>query len=313
MPRRPRRPRPSTSPRVVLVAGASSGIGLAVAVQAAHQGDHLVLTARSPTSLHSAAASCRAAGAASVRTYAVDVMDGAAAARTVDAVVADLGRLDVAVHSAGVVAYGRFEDLPAEIFDRVVQVNALGAAHLARAVLPHLRRQGEGALFLVGSVIGSIAVPGMSAYAVSKWALRALARQLQLEVRDVPAVRVTLVRLGSVDTPIYVQAANYAGRVGKPPPPVYRPETVARRVVAAFDAPPRVLDVGISNRFMTMGFVLVPALYDLLVGPLFRVLARERTTVAPTPGNVLQPRPQREQLRGRHPGLSWRVRRRWRR
>ncbi|GAB3589412.1 SDR family oxidoreductase [Angustibacter peucedani] len=293
-------------PRVVLVTGATSGIGLAVADLAASGGEHLVLLARSQTSLNRTAERCRAAGAGSVTTAAVDVTDGAGVQDVVDQAVARLGRLDVVVQSAGVVGYGRFEEVPAEIFDRVLQVNVLGAANVARAALPHLRSQGRGSLFLVGSVIGGIAVPGMSPYVVSKWGVRSLTRQLQLETRDVPGVRVCLVRPGSIDTPIYTQAANHSGRVGKPPPPVYRPETVARRVVAAFDHPPRLLDVGAANPLMVLGFTVVPRLYDAVVGPLFRWLGRERTAVAPTSGNVLQPQPEREQLRGRHPGLtSW--------
>lgn len=248
-------------------------------------------------------------------TRTADVREHGAVHAFVDAALAEHGRVDVAVHAAGVVGYGRFEDVPAEVFDRIVQVNVLGAANLARAVLPSLRQRERGAIFIVGSVIGSIAVPGMSPYVVSKWALRSLARQLQLETRDVAGVRVTLVRPGSVDTPIYTQAANYAGRVGRPPPPVYRPETVARRLVAAFDAPPRVLDVGLTNVLMTLGFALVPPLYDLLVGPMFRLLARETTTVGATPGNVLDAVPDAEGLRGRHAGLTGLTGRveRWRR
>ncbi|KQX61546.1 SDR family oxidoreductase [Angustibacter sp. Root456] len=283
---------------VVLVTGATSGIGLAVAVEVSERGGHLALVARSADRLRDVAAQCRTAGAASVTTHAVDVTDAEAVQAAVDAVVDGHGRLDAVVHSAGVVAYGRLEEVPAEVFDGVVGTNVLGSANVARAVLPAMRAADHGRLYLVGSVIGGIGVPGMGAYVVSKWGVRALARQLQLENRDRHGVHITLVRPGSVDTPIYTLAANYSGFVGAPPPPVYRPATVARRIVESFDKPPRVLNVGIANPLMLLGFALLPAVYDVLVGPLFRVLGRTGERVGPTPGNVLAPTPDGERLRG---------------
>lgn len=289
---------PGVVPQVVLVTGATSGIGLAVALEVSGRGAHLALLARSADRLADVAAQCRAGGAASVTTHAADVSDADAVQRVVDAVVAEHGHLDVVVHSAGVVAYGRLEEVPPEVFDGVVRTNVLGSANVARAVLPTMRAADRGRLYLVGSVIGGIGVPGMGAYVVSKWGVRALARQLQLENRDRDGVHVTLVRPGSVDTPIYTLAANYSGFVGAPPPPVYRPETVARRIVESFDKPPQVLNVGITNPLMLWGFSLLPAVYDVLVGPLFRVLGRSGERVAPTPGNVLTPTPDGERLRG---------------
>ena len=283
---------------VVLVTGATSGIGLAVAQEVSGRGGHLALVSRSAHRLDEVAEACRARGAASVSTHAVDVTDASAVQGAVDGVVAEHGRLDAVVHSAGVVAYGRMEDVPAEVFDGVVGTNVLGSANVARAVLPTMRAADHGRLYLVGSVIGGLGVPDMGAYVVSKWGVRALARQLQLENRDRGGVHVTLVRPGSVDTPIYRLAANYTGFEGRPPPPVYRPETVARRIVESFDKPPRVLNVGIANSLMALGFSLVPPVYDVLVGPMFKALGRTRDAVAATSGNVLVPTPDGERLRG---------------
>jgi short-subunit dehydrogenase len=211
------------------------------------------------------------------------------------------------VHCAGVAAYGRFEDVPAEVFDAVVSTLVSGSANVARAVLPRMRADDRGTLVLVGSVIGTIAAPTMSPYVVGKWGVRSLARELQLENRDRPGVHVTLVTPGGVDTPIYRQAANYSGRVGQPPPPVYSPERVARAIVRALDAPPRRLDVGVANPVMALGFALLPWLFDLLVGPLFAVAARGRERVAATPGNVLDPVAGGEDLHGRGTGLPGRI------
>jgi NAD(P)-dependent dehydrogenase (short-subunit alcohol dehydrogenase family) len=295
------------APRVVLITGASSGIGLATALELAGAGDHLVLLARGAGPLEQAAERCRAAGAGSVTTVAADVRDGAAVTRAVAQAHADHGRLDVVVHSAGVAAYGRFEELPAEVFDGVIATLVLGSANVARAVLPRMRADDHGTLVLLGSVIGNIAVPQMSAYVVAKWGVRALARELQLENRDRPGVHVTLVTPGGVDTPIYQQAANYAGRAGQPPPPAYSPERVARAIVRSLESPPHRLDVGVGNPVMSLGFALLPKLFDLLVGPLFAIGARGPQQVPPSAGNVLDPVPEGAGLRGRAPSLSDRV------
>ncbi len=275
-------------PRVVLVVGGSSGIGRATAHLLAARGDTVVLAGRGAAPLEQAVQECRAAGA--VADAAVcDVRDADAVQALVAGVLEAHGRLDAVVHSAGVVAYGRFEDLPVEVFDGVLDTNVRGAANVARAALPVLRRQRSGTLLLVGSVLGDLAVPTMTPYVVSKHAVRSLGRQLALENRDLPGVRVSVLSPGSVDTPIYRQAANWLGRAGRPPAPVYSPERVARRVVATLDAPRDRVSVGFANPLMRAGFTLLPPVYDALVGPLFRLAGTRPGHQAPTAGNVLAP------------------------
>lgn len=286
-------------PRVVLVTGASSGIGLATAVAASRAGDHVVLAARDEEALGRAEQVCRASGAASTRVVPTDVgMDGDVG-RCVTEALEVTGRLDAVVHVAGVVSYGRTEVIPTEVFDAVVRTNLLGSVNLARHVVPVLRGQGHGTFVLVGSVIGHIGVPGMSPYVVSKWGVRALARQLQLENRDRPGLHVVYLSPGGVDTPIYRLAGNYSGYVGRPPPPVTTPEKVAARIVRTFDHPRRRVQVGLANDLMRFGFTALPRVFDLLVGPLFSEAGQDRTEpVAPGPGNVLWPTPEAYGLRG---------------
>lgn len=286
-------------PQVVLITGGSSGIGEATALWAAGRGDHLVLLARGEPALSRVTVACKEAGAASVRTIPADVGDDAAVAAAVTSVVDEHGRLDTVISSAGVVAYGRLEDVPAEVFDRVLTTNLHGSVNLARHVVPVLRRQGRGSLVLIGSVIGHVAVPDMSAYVLSKWGVRALARQLQVENRDVPDVQISYVAPGGVDTPIYLQAASYVGVVGRPPMPVASPERVARRVLAVADGTARDGQATLSNHVIRFGFTALPAVYDVLVAPLFTVAAQDQTTqVPPNPGNVLEPHDDRNALRG---------------
>lgn len=287
------------SPRVVLVTGASSGIGLATAVHASRAGDHVVLAARDPGSLARAAEACRSAGAASTTVVPTDVGDDAAVAALVAAVRARYDRLDVVVSAAGVVAYGRTEDVPAEVFDGVLRTNLHGSVNLARHVVPVLRGQQAGTLILVGSVIGHIAVPSMTAYVLSKWGVRALVGQLRVENRDLPRVTIGYVAPGGVDTPIYTQAANYAGFVGRPPPPVASAERTARQVMRRVEHPRLPAQLSRMNDVIRFGALYLPWVYARAIGPFFPVGATDLTRpVEPTPGNVLAARPDGDRLRG---------------
>ncbi|CAN5869564.1 SDR family oxidoreductase [soil metagenome] len=293
--------------RVVVVVGASSGIGRAAARQLAADGDDLVLVARAEGPLTETAAECERTGAASTTVCPVDVTDAAAVDAAIAAVRDRYGDIDAVVHSAGVVAYGRFDQVPADVWDGVLRTNLLGAANVARAVLPDMRARNHGTVVLVGSLLGEIAVPDMSAYVVSKWAVRALGRELQLDNRDRPGVHISVVSPGGVDTPIYTQAANYLRRDVRPPPPVYTAETVAAAVVDAVASPRKRVAVGAANAVIKLGFTVTPGLYDVLVGPLFATLANGRSTLAPTTGNVLEPRPSGESVAGGHGYALWAV------
>ena len=273
--------------RAVLIVGASSGIGRAVAQRFAAQGDRLVLASRGKIALQRVAQECRDAGAASVTTRPVDVRDADAVSQIIDESVAELDGLDIVLHSSGVVAYGRFEDIPTEVFDAVLATNISGAANVARAALPYLRSQRRGHLVLVGSILGNIAVPNMTPYVVSKYGVRSLGRQLALENRDLPGVHVSVVSPGSVDTPIYRQAANYLGRAGRPPAPVDPADRVAKAIVRLVERPRDRLSVGRANPLMRLGFTFLPTVFDMAVGPLFRVAAMKPGKQQNTTGNVL--------------------------
>jgi short-subunit dehydrogenase len=275
--------------RVVLVVGASSGIGRCVAHELSRRGDALVLAARGRSALVATATECLELGAAEARSAPVDVRDADAVARLVQECLADHGRLDAVVVTAAVLALGRFEDVPADVLDGVVRTNLLGTANVARTVVPLFRTRGRGTLVLLGSLLGHVAVPEMTPYVITKWGVRALARSLALENRDLPGVHVCLVEPGAVDTPIYELCANYLGRQPRAPQPVLAPEQVAERVVRLLEHPRARVSVGRANNLVRAGFRLVPFAYDRLVGPLFRVLGTEQEPAPWTAGNVLEP------------------------
>src|SRR3954454_11751556 len=295
---------PSTRAQVVLVTGASSGIGRASAIEFAKRGASLVLVSRSAATLADAAADCRTAGAAAVECLPADVLDPDAVQAAVDRATGRFGRLDVVVHAATVMAYGRIEDVPPEVFERVVDTAIQGTFHVFRAALPVLRAQQRGHIVVVSSLLASITAPTMGAYVTAKWGQLGLIRTLQQEMRDLPDVHLSAVAPGGVATPIYDQAATVLGHTGHPPPPVYTPERVARHVAARIDAPRRLKQSGFANPVIIAGFRLFPPVFDALVGPLLKVFGMARNSVPPTPGNVFQPVPEKESTRGPYFGIS---------
>jgi NAD(P)-dependent dehydrogenase (short-subunit alcohol dehydrogenase family) len=262
---------PTPTPVVALVIGASSGIGRATAHLLASRSADLVLLARDATRLEVVADECRAAGAGLVTVVAGDVLDRGAVERTIDDAVARHGHIDLVVQSAAVMAYGTIEELPPEVFERVVDVTVKGTANVARAALPQLRRQDDGGtLVVVTSLLASVPIPMVGAYITAKWAQLGLTRVLQLETRDAPDVHVCSVAPGAIDTPIYRHAARFGTGLAAPPPPVDSPEKVARAIVACHDRPRRNRNVGLVNRVVITGFRLLPDVFHALVGPLFR-------------------------------------------
>ncbi|WP_139983919.1 SDR family NAD(P)-dependent oxidoreductase [Nocardioides litoris] len=283
-----------TSPRSVVVVGASSGIGLATAHLLSARGDRLVLVARDEARLRAVADELP--GPAVVA--AADVTDAEAVERAVAAGVAAYGQVDGAVTTAQAMAYGTVEQVPPEVLRRLVDVAVDGTAHLARAVLPRFREAGGGSLVVVSSLLAEIAVPSMGAYCSAKWGQLGLVRTLQTEVRHERGVDVSLVLPGAVDTPIYRQAATYAGRAGSAPPPVVSPERVAEAVVKRLDHPRRADHVGPVNLLAVAGFRGLPAVYDLLVGPMVDQAVLRGPRSADDEGNVFRARPGAERLRG---------------
>jgi short-subunit dehydrogenase/uncharacterized protein YndB with AHSA1/START domain len=273
-------------PSGAVVTGASSGIGRATAVRLAREGLDVVLTGRATEALEVVAAECRLHGVTAT-VVELDVRDEEGVARVISDAADAHGRGLVVVHAAAVVAYGPFEEVPADVMSTVLATNVLGTIAVCRAALLAFRRTGGGHLVVVGSLLGEVAAPLMSAYVLTKWAVHGLVRTLQIETRDRAGVSVSLIAPGGVDTPIYRQAATVLGRHGTPPPPVRTSEDVADRVASVLKRPRRLTHVGPANPVVVAGFRLFPAVYDAVSTPALRTFALDAWRgVAATTGNV---------------------------
>jgi short-subunit dehydrogenase len=214
---------------VVVITGASSGIGRETARTYARRRARLVLASRSLPALETVARECRALGA-QVQVVPTDVAQEGAVRALAAAAVAEFGRIDVWVGNAGVFGYGSFEQTPARLFRQVVETNLMGQVHGARAVLPHFRRQGSGTLVLVGSLFSRVSSPSLSAYVTSKHGLLGFAESLRQDLRGSRGIQVRVILPATIDTPVYQHAFNMTGRCVHPLPPVSSPHRVARAI-----------------------------------------------------------------------------------
>lgn len=280
----------SARPRVVLVVGASSGIGRETALGFARRGARLVLAARSHDALQSVADTCRQSGAGDVLVHATDIGDRGQVETLIDTAVNRFGHLDTIVQAAAVTVFGRFEQVPADVFDAVVRTDIVGTANVARSALVYLRGRGHGALVLVSSALGHATFPYQAPYVMSKFAVSALIRVLRQENRDVPGVMIHGIYPGPVDTPLYAAAGNFTGRRAQVPPPADDPAKIAAAIVRVGDERRhRDRSVGWANGPAVLAFRLFPSLFDVLVGPFVRATTFAKEVLEHTAGNVLAP------------------------
>lgn len=276
---------------VVVITGASSGIGRATAHAFAKKGATLVLAARRDALLARAAEECRALGAEAI-AVPLDVTVERSVCDLAGVAVERFGRIDIWVNNASVAVWGRVEEIPMEDFRRVIDVNLFGYVHGARAVLPILREQRAGALINVGSMVSRVTEPYVAPYVVSKHAVRGLSAVIrqELAVDGVKDVHVSTVMPATIDTPFFEHSGNYTGRAAKAMPPVYTPERVARTIVNCARFPRREVFVGNVARVMVQQHKVMPGTTERMIAELTNRLHlyRDRPQL-PSAGNLHEP------------------------
>ena len=272
--------------QVIVITGATSGIGLATAYAAAGQGARVVLAARGGDALGRVAAEIRGQGG-DVLTVVADVSQRTDVDAIADAAIAAYGGFDTWVNNAGVGMFGRLDQVSEAEHRRVFDVNYWGVVHGSMAAVQHLRRKG-GVLVNVGSVLSEVSVPLQGPYSASKAAVRGFTDALRHEMlNEGAAVRISLVKPAAIDTPFPQHARNHMDREPRLPPPLYAPEEVATAVLRAAAEGGRDYPVGRAAPAILAAGRLAPGLVDLgaaLFGPATQRRASE--PVSPVEGNL---------------------------
>jgi short-subunit dehydrogenase len=222
--------RPPFFGETVVITGASSGIGKATAEAFAEQGADLVLAARGEEALTETAELCRKLGA-TVIAVPTDTSVAEDVQNLVREALEFSGKIDYWVNNAGVLAFGKFEEIPVDVSDQIVKTNLLGYMHSAHAVLPVFKKQKKGVLLNNISIGGWMPAPYGTAYTASKFGVRGMVETLQGEVSDFPDIHICALYPGFQKSSGIEHAANYSGIKLSTPPPAFDPRKLAASIV----------------------------------------------------------------------------------
>jgi short-subunit dehydrogenase len=238
--------------QVIVITGATSGIGLTTARMAAERGAKLVLAARADDALAHLAEELTTIGA-EVVTVTADVGNIDDVARIGDAAIERFGRIDTWINNAGISIFGRMEDVAPEDHHRLFQTNFWGVVNGSMEAVKRMKLRGGGALINLGSELSDHAIPLQGMYAASKHAVKGFTDSLRIELdKEGAPMSVTLIKPTGIDTMFAVHAKNYMDKEPKLPAPVYAPEIVADAIVF----------VGGAAKMNSTGARLLPRVFD---------------------------------------------------
>ena len=260
---------PRISGAVVVIAGASSGIGRATAQLLARRGAHLVLASRRADTLETVREECERLGAEAI-AFPTDVTDAGAVQQLAEAARIRFGRIDVWINNAGIGAIGPFEEVPVEAHAQTVRTNLLGGIHGAHAVLPVFKRQRHGVLISTLSIGSWVPTPFAASYAASKAGARAFTESLRAELQDWADIHVCDVFPAVVDTPGLSHGANHTGHRIEVGGPVTSPFVVAETIASLIEEPRNAAVVGPAAWAMRLASTVAPGPLRWAMGKVMR-------------------------------------------
>jgi NAD(P)-dependent dehydrogenase (short-subunit alcohol dehydrogenase family) len=295
----------SVEEQVILITGASSGIGLATVRAAAKRGARLVLAARNGEELNRIASELEQAGA-QVLAVPTDISDSAAVDALREAALRRFGRIDTWINNAAVSIYGKLHQLELEEARRLFDVNFWGVVHGSRAAVRALREHG-GTLINVGSVLSDRSMPIQGMYAASKHAVKGYTDALRMEVEmEKLPIQVTLIKPATIATPYTEHARSHLSEAPSNPPPSYAPEIVADAILFCAEHKRRDFVVGGFGKFYSLLETFAPRLADY-----FMEFTMERASHSGRPkeeagDNLYQPARREGRVRSRAgPDIEW--------
>lgn len=252
--------------QVVVVTGASSGVGRAVALAFGQRGCHVGLISRNEEALNAAADEIVTAGGEAL-VCPTDVSDAEAVERAAERVESRWGRIDTWVNCAMATVFAPVMETTPEEFRRVTDVTYLGYVHGAQAALRRMRSRDKGTIVQVGSALAYRSIPLQSAYCAAKHAIVGFTDSLRTELIHVGSkVRLTAVHLPAVNTPQALRQRNKMPLQAQPVPPMFTPESIAQQIVWASEHAPRDVMVGFPTLKAVWGQRLFPGLLDRYLG-----------------------------------------------
>ncbi len=286
--------------QIVVITGASSGIGLVTAKLAAGRGAKVVLVARNEAALEKAVEDIRAEGGDAIFAVAdVGIIEEVQAAAKV--AIARYGRIDTWVNNAGTAIYAKLIDTPLDEHRRLFQTNYFGAVHGSLTAIEHLRIKG-GAIITIGSIASDLPSPVLSAYSASKHAVKGFVDALRMEITaDKLPIAITLIKPAGIDTPIAQHAANHVDGEALIPPPVYDPTLVAEAILDAAQHVRRDITVGGMGRLQVLLGTHFPAILDKLSGILEPAMS-DPTAKKTTETSIFEPNQFGQERSGVQPG-----------
>lgn len=276
--------------QVVSVVGASSGIGRETALQFARRGAKVVVSARGETKLKSLVEHIRNFGGEAISVVA-DVAEFDQVKAIADKTVDTYGRLDTWVHVPAIGLFATFDNTTPEEFKHVIDVNLMGQVYGAMAALPHLKREGRGALMHISSMEGRRSLPYQSAYSAAKHGVEGFVEAMRVELQHekIP-ISVTSVKPAVINTPFWNNGKTKLGVKPSGIPPYYDPRLVVDAILYAAENPTRDLLVGDVAKVLDLLQRLSPSLVDsllLLVG--FQLQRTSELKSEDAPNNFYQP------------------------
>jgi len=274
--------------KTIVITGASSGVGRAIALAFAERGERLILASRNVVALEELATECWRLGA-EVKFVETDVSNY----RSVINLAAEADEfgqgIDVWINNAGVLAVGNFESTPMEINTQVIHTNLLGYMHGAHAVLPYFKKQKKGIIINNISIGGFLPVPFGAAYSASKFGLRGFGAALKTELSSFPSIHICDAYPAFLDTPGIQHAANYTGKQIKPAPPVYDPVRIAQSIVSLAERPKPELMIGSTSVLLRLSHSLLPTLTRKIANAVISNYLKHAKPMETSSGNLFNP------------------------